>query len=225
MYPDYFGIRDKSTGKLITRNNKPVTWKRVYAAREFKIALDSIEADRFIVEPITVNGRESVEYYLNSSRVYSKSPLIFTCVSYNNDKYLPIDISDNPSIDNLVYRALGFSRNCSSTRLLKPLEECLLKDSTTLIYNSYTKETSAGRNRSSLDLWRHLKFYLPEITIYDVMHSLYNLMQDKPIHSQYCYTVQRRVFNCRESGYTAPINYGIQSKDEYGLLFSEWKNI
>ena len=86
--------------------------------------------------------------------------------------------------------------------------------------NNWT-ETNLGKWRSSLDIWRHVIYYKPEVTIFEVMEALYN--RKKYYVSHYCPDIQRRVFKLEKNykdGYLQEID-----RDEYGLYFYEWENI
>lgn len=76
-----------------------------------------------------------------------------------------------------------------------------------------------GARRSSLDLWRHAKFFRPEIDIFTVMRALYYLQEEeKSIASHFCSQVRRRVFWRGNGGYR-------WAYDEYGLKIEDWKTI
>ncbi len=106
-------------------------------------------------------------------------------------------------------------------------------------YNSETKEyeTSKARRRSSLDIWRHIKYYYPNIEIFEVMHSLYRIYNNKELAGLFCPDVMRRVFR-KIAPYENPngwTNYqtpesmmdylGNRTTDEYGLVWDDWKDI
>jgi hypothetical protein len=116
-----------------------------------------------------------------------------------------IKVEEELSLDNLVLKCLDLSYKYYSYNIQK----------------NYI-ETYPNKVRSSLDIWRHIKYYLPDTTIYEVMNSLYRLRSK--LVGQYCFTVSRRVFilfKYRES-------WGLcnqEQSDEYGLLFREWKDI
>ena len=86
-------------------------------------------------------------------------------------------------------------------------------------------ETSPGRRRSVLDIWRHALTYDPDITIYAVMRSLFSLgNKDLLIGGFYCGNIGRRVFRSRES-YRFGNFWGERDQDEFGLSFSDWETI
>jgi len=82
-------------------------------------------------------------------------------------------------------------------------------------------ETDPNKWRSSIDIWRHVKFYKPEITIFDVMDSLYR--QQDELVGHYCITVQRQVFKLRmlntRGGFYSDID------TEFGFEFIDWGGI
>ena len=80
-------------------------------------------------------------------------------------------------------------------------------------------ETHSNRWRSSIDIWRHVKYYKPEVTIFDVMNSLYNMRNR--LRGQYCHLIYRRTFKTSRGGYI----YDQERGDEYNLSFDQWKDI
>lgn len=227
-YGKRFLIRDKKTGKLVMKKGKPISWQQRNAAVNFMQILnniDSIEGNRFTIEYSVIDAKESVEYYLHSSHVYSIEPLIFIKGINQDTFYTPMEnISIGTPVDDLVLQVLELARSNSSFRLSLPFDQIFDTNFKLINRKGYYSETFNGRSRSSLDIWRHIKYYLPEITLYDVMHSLYNIMQTHPIMSQYCNTIRRRVFNAQNS-YNRPTNYSASVTDEYGLKFPDWKNV
>lgn len=89
-------------------------------------------------------------------------------------------------------------------------------------------ETSSGRRRSALDIWRHVIYYRPKATIFWVMRTLWKLNYEEGILSgQYCNATSRRVMRL-----TVNVPYGYRkgmfnetTKDEFGLVFSDWRII
>lgn len=84
----------------------------------------------------------------------------------------------------------------------------------------HIKETRMGAYRNSLDIWRHIILFHPDVTIFEVMAALFNL--SNILRGWYCSTVKRRVF------WKEPTNRGYSNtdyKDEYGLYLLDWKNI
>lgn len=89
-------------------------------------------------------------------------------------------------------------------------------------------ETMNNRRRSVLDIWRHVKYFKSEVTIFQVMEILFRLRDN--FRYMFCRNVQRRVFTLG----TNVIIWGFgnrrghhneYTKDEFGLLFKQWKNI
>ena len=88
-------------------------------------------------------------------------------------------------------------------------------------------ETTPNRWRSSVDIWRHVIYFQPDATIFEVMRILYSMQNI--LFTRYCPNVRRRVFKLRSS---LPENthwlYGVNGVyflDEYGLNFTSWKKI
>lgn len=129
----------------------------------------------------------------NYSSNYWSSGCIYELKRVVNPK-----ISDELSLRDVVYKILQLSRKYGS-------------------YNPHTKkvETDKGRNRSSLDIWRHVIYYRKRTSIYSVMKALYQLRND--LEWLYCHDVERMVFCVDESE--------LDTNDEYGLQFKDWKNI
>ena len=90
-----------------------------------------------------------------------------------------------------------------------------------LYLKSKSTQCRSEARRSSLDIWRRILFFNPEIDLFSVMRSLASLTG---ISWYYCDTVRKRVFypqpdrsNGRQSG-----NY---IRDEYGICILDWKTI
>ncbi len=88
-------------------------------------------------------------------------------------------------------------------------------------------ETTPGRLRSSLDIWRHAKTALPDIDIFRVMEAIYRL-KDK-VYGHYCYMVHRSVFRLPDTGswsvHRQPIGFRNFICREYKIKFSTWKKL
>ena len=90
-----------------------------------------------------------------------------------------------------------------------------------------TLETHNGAYRSVLDIWRHIKNFVPDITIFEVMNSVYRVHGQ--LNCQICNEIKRRVFynpritKMNFSG--TPFNRHAENKDEFGLYFDEWEDI
>ena len=132
----------------------------------------------------------------------------------NRNETDPLAFSGNTS--NIEDRLRGLETNDLVFRVLD----------LTRIYPSINsngiKETSSGRNRSSLDIWRHCLLIVPEISIFQVMSALYNLCIEYEISEMYCPDIHKRVFyitkDCNDF-------YDVNHSDEYGLYFKDWKDI
>lgn len=94
-------------------------------------------------------------------------------------------------------------------------------------YSSYNPttdkyETSPGRNRSSLDIWRHIKSIYPDMDVFLIMeaiHALY-IVPSENIYGQYCGVVHRSVFNLSDSRYYVSWRCG-----EYKISFNTWRKL
>lgn len=112
-----------------------------------------------------------------------------------------ITLTDN--VDANIVQLLKLSRNHGS-----------------YLVGTLAQETSAGRYRSSIDIWRHYRFYDPNIKIADILNGLYRLYQKDQLYTHYCSTVQRRVFKNMIGGRVMSANQ--QYQDEYGLKLAQW---
>lgn len=86
------------------------------------------------------------------------------------------------------------------------------------------RETGPRRRRSVLDIWRHTQFYIPDLTIFEVMRSLFRLGNKNLISSLVCPGIGRRVFTAK---IYYPYHYmaGQDIKDEFRLTFYDWETI
>lgn len=134
------------------------------------------------------------------------SDLFFVKSGLAGDEIIPLSLGCT-DLKSIVFEALTISRRASSCS----------KDSRGNYF-----ETSSGRLRSALDLWRHIKTYYPEKTIYEVMEALYELEKKGRVNGHYCGTVRRRVFWPTSGG---GVVIGKSFRDEFGLIFSDWENI
>ena len=104
--------------------------------------------------------------------------------------------------------------------------ECLKasKDYYSVNYKTGEYETSNGRLRSALDLWRHIKHFKPEVDIFSIMRVIYSMRCS--IYGHYCTTVRRRVFRYYPNGnYNLNQVYDTARTDEFRLRFSDWQYI
>lgn len=137
---------------------------------------------------------------------YDCSPLHFVdyhrkTVEIDNDD-LRFNADGSPNIKRLVLTILSMSERLFS------------------FSESGIAETSPGRNRSSLDIWRHAKLLYPDIDVFRIMEVLYKLSENGDLFVQYCHQVKRTVFyrsNNREM-------YNFLS-GEYHIQFSTWKKL
>lgn len=158
-------------------------------------------------------NRQKVLEYCSNYDIY---PLYFHRYISPKDEFNP----EKYTVDDMVKRVLTLSEKYMS-------------------YNSNSGEfeTSSGRWRSSLDIWRHIIYYYPAIEIFDVMHSLYKIQEE--CGGQFCNDVERRTFRLKSADifgsryWTNDQNRHdydeyeniIEMPDEYDLFWDEWKEI
>jgi hypothetical protein len=141
--------------------------------------------------------RDSVISYIES---YNTKPLLF---KYQDNKVQELEFKTNGQL----------------------VKECLLLSQEYCSYQGLIKETDRCRNRSSLDIWRHCKYFKPDITIFDVMHELYILGEENSVETLFCEEVQRRVFYSDPGYFDGEDDfddYCNEIYDEYELLFKDW---
>jgi hypothetical protein len=105
----------------------------------------------------------------------------------------------------------------------------------TRTYNTFTKksgdelgasaQTESNRRRSALDMWRIAQGVGLNVSLSEVMESLYKLcMKENRMYVSLCSTVGRRVFRVREDvgqgGGTST-----NAWDEFGIVFDDWATI
>jgi hypothetical protein len=83
-------------------------------------------------------------------------------------------------------------------------------------------ETRVGALRSAGDIWRHVKRYKPDATIFNVMAALYRLRTR--VTSSYCGNVRRQVFRPYENLFQIQDNPQAH-RSEFAVHFDKWKNI
>jgi hypothetical protein len=118
-------------------------------------------------------------------------------------------LEDNPfknlNLDNSILECLNIMRYCES-------------------YDENAHyECREGANRSVIDVWRHLKYFNPDLTIFEVMNTVYKLIYyDNLINTFICGDIYRRVLIAGENEFYAH-DYDIY--DVFHLFLDEWKNI
>lgn len=155
--------------------------------------------------------RNRVESYLDNY-LPGRSSLVF--VKMGENESIPIDSEsvvtrehfsgDDGSIESIVYNTINLSKSYNSYRVHK---------------HRLTYQCRNGAFRSSIDLWRHIKYYFPEVTIYDVMHALYRLRFK--INGLFCTIVKRFVV------YNLVPGWRIRDEivTEFGFSFSYFEDI
>ncbi len=165
--------------------------------------------------------RNKVDFYLKD---YSLEPLEFYEYNYKDFKYtytpanyIDLDVK-KLGLPTVIVKVLNYTQDLASG------------------INGVI-ETESGRLRSSLDIWRHIKKYNPQTTIYEVMKCIADNWGEMNLYSHICCTIERRVFRIAEDSfdeddddyyddpeYSNEINDEMEG-DEYGLTFSEWSNL
>lgn len=82
------------------------------------------------------------------------------------------------------------------------------------------RQCRGGANRSAMDIWRHIKYYQPDIDLFSVMRGLFNYDGNEYVR-QVCPTVHKRVFYINYDNR----NYNDYNKDEFSLLWDDWEKI
>lgn len=144
--------------------------------------------------------RQRIKEYLKST---DTSPLIFS--DYD---------SSNSSFD--------WKKASLEDAVRQVLELTMWNDS----INSNGKcETSYGKFRSSIDIWRHIKFFRPRVSLISVMKAIWKICPT--LRGQYCVDVHRVVFKKNSvGGYTDPDMQRLKpTQSEFGILLRDWNKI
>lgn len=169
------------------------------------------------------SDKELIDRVNNYFRARSTSPLVF---EYNYDREPKlIDITNKKDMEIVISKLDGtYAKRYSHLRGVNKLvfgallatRVCISKDKIT---NKY--QTGKRKRRSSGDIWRHVISTNPEVTIFDVMTSLYNLGKwpNNVVGSDYCSDVNKQVFYF--GGSSSQSN--CYQVDEYGTKFDSWK--
>lgn len=146
----------------------------------------------------------------------------------NNKKQQVLDY-----IDDNTHDALYFTDDVQKSFEL--LKDSSLHDCVELVL-TYTQDNYSCRKlggilindtypdctRSSIDIWRHILSIKPEVTIFEVMETMYNMSDE--LVGQFCDSVDRRVFRLKKR-MRGWILADTLDYDEYGLEFPDWRNI
>lgn len=142
-----------------------------------------------------------VENYLDSIPAL-RHPLVFH--GYGEKS---LQFQHTPDIINMIEKVLDLSMDYPSYLWFEGEE--------------FSYETGAGRWRSVIDIWRHIVFFYPDVTIYQVMEAIYAYQYLFVGH--FCTAVQRRVFLLKE--YSDDDELYTYDYDEFSLKFSQWEHI
>lgn len=147
-----------------------------------------------------------VDSFLKSE---DSSPLVFVGWFQKKSRYYNLEIH---SLDEIVMKTLKLTEEFPTD---------------TRGHDDYT---DSGKNRSVVDIWRIIKNFLPEVTIYETMKAVYRVRGK--LRCQVCSTILKRVFYVPESRFSweSPQNITYfnrheDRKDELGLYFGEWENL
>lgn len=145
---------------------------------------------------------DQVKAYLENK---STTPLKF---SRNVSTYLYQDlVLDNSRIEDYEYMVIYCIKMSSVCRSL---------------YLDGSTQTDPSRNRSVLDIWRHIKFFNPSADIFSVMRALYSVTNG----GWYCCNVHKRVFASRDIIENVPDHYhNISVRDEFDFITGDWETI
>ena len=146
--------------------------------------------------------REKILRYISE---HNTDNLLFRHPGYREtpEEYMVHLDADGSNIDDLVMEIITKSENYCS---YNP--------------NMGYVETIYGRMRSSLDIWRHAKSVLPDIDIFTIMESIYNIKE--LLYGHYCITVKRAVFRLPNSWSSGVSNFLCR---EYGIRLSTWRKL
>lgn len=154
-------------------------------------------------------NRQKVQEFLNE---HDCSPLMFEGYKSSKEEF----ISGEYSVESMVKRTMT-----------------LTKDFPSFTKDGENFESSNGKWRSVFDIWRHIIYYYPEVTIFDVMHVLYSIQDE--CGGQFCNSVDRRTFKLKAAyNNTSWLNeqsniYNLARDsfyiDEFNLSWRDWKDI
>lgn len=133
--------------------------------------------------------RRKVAKYLRNIDI---SPLMFEGYTSNKGEF---DISKY-SIQSMIERALDLSYRYNSINIRTGLVE-----------------TYGGRYRSIIDIWRHIRYYYPRISIFEVMR---NVKMVDGLIGHYCPNIRRYVMQTIENKPFTRLN---DSRSEFGFFF------
>lgn len=169
--------------------------------------------------------QEQVIKYLDkiksSSKVDLTSELLFEEINTKQKPPINLTMEDFSDVSDEIL---------SSTELLEDLVPLVVKR--TYISGSINKagfkETDMAKNRSTIDIWRHVKFFKPETTIFQVMEILYKGIKKGLYYTVRCPDISRRVFKIRKlriRNAGSSLAFGFDTGDEFGLHIQDWENI
>jgi hypothetical protein len=147
--------------------------------------------------------RQIIQNYVD--KLEDVSPLLFVPLSSKGKK--TVDIPECKDLEETIFQIINMSQSYYS-------------------YNPSAKafETSAGRLRSAIDIWRHAKSVKPDISIFTVMEVIYSIRGR--LYGHYCCTVHRTVFK-PSFGYNGDVtdDRTLFCGEFDDILFSEWSKL
>lgn len=119
-----------------------------------------------------------------------------------------------------VYKPSLLSASTLEERVLEILK--LTENYRTFYVKSGSIQCPAAR-RSATDIWRIHNYYFQKIPLRKILGVLFQLSNDRSFKmvSSYCPDVHKRVFILNEYGVGTV--YNVDIPDEFGLIFSEWR--
>jgi hypothetical protein len=145
-------------------------------------------------------------------------------LAYNSQTCLePLIFMDRKGgILEIAKEDLKFNKSGTPNRrrlVLSILEMCRNYGSTNQVTNKF--ETDAGRNRSAIDIWRHAKALYPNIDVFRIMETIWQLCEEGEVFGQYCHRVMRAVFRTwNHDGKDTDMHFDCH---EYDIVFNTWE--
>ncbi len=159
--------------------------------------------------------RAKVQKYFDN---HTPKPLMFSTEFTNNADYGIVANSDSKT------QLFELRRTAAKLPLRKLILEIieLAKFYGTRYCHNKRRQCDPDRRRTCTDIYKIIMNYRDDITIFDVMHELYKILQDKrySVCTSYCDVVRRRTFRFEYHHI-----YDRDHRDEFGLMFADWKDI
>lgn len=144
--------------------------------------------------------QEKIIKYVKSRKNW-KRPLVFLGMTETHKLRLK-----NRSFDDLCLEILNMTRIYPSHRW-------------DVLTKKHVWETRRGAARSVGDIWRHILYYRPKTSLFQVMAAFYRIQHH--VFSSYCSDVRRRVF----SPHLHSSDYVHGGRNEFNVEFRLWEDI